>query len=81
MARVIVLGAGLGGIPMAYELKEELRKEDKVTVVSDKDKYQFVPSNPWLAVNWRKPPDIEGCPLPPASRGKGSISCPWGLSA
>ena len=34
MAHVVVLGAGLGGAIMAYELKEQLRKEDTVTVVT-----------------------------------------------
>jgi sulfide:quinone oxidoreductase len=62
---------------MAYELKEELRKEDRVTVVSDKDRYQFVPSNPWLAVNWRKPPDIE-VPLAPCFEEKGIDFIPVG---
>ena len=34
MAHVVVLGAGLGGTIMAYELKDALRKEDRITVVS-----------------------------------------------
>ena len=34
------------------------------TVISKSDTYQFVPSNPWLAVGWRKPEDIE-VPLAP----------------
>lgn len=77
MAHAVVLGAGLGGIPMAYDLKEEMRKEDRVTVVSDKDRYQFVPSNPWLAVNWRKPADIE-VPLAPCFEEKGIDFIPVG---
>lgn len=59
MAHVIVLGAGLGGMPMAYEMKELLRPEDKLTVVGKGDNFQFTPSNPWVAVNWRKRDDIE----------------------
>ena len=58
MAHVVVLGAGLGGAIMAYELKEQLRKEDTVTVVTKDPKYHFVPSNPWIAVGWRKRDDI-----------------------
>jgi sulfide:quinone oxidoreductase len=50
MAHVVVLGAGLGGAIMAYELKDQLRPEDKVTVVTKDPKYHFVPSNPWIAV-------------------------------
>jgi sulfide:quinone oxidoreductase len=58
MAHVVVMGAGLGGMPMAYEMKEKLGTQDKLTVVGLGDTFQFVPSNPWLAVNWRKREDI-----------------------
>ena len=30
-----------------------------ITVVSDTDYFQFVPSNPWVAVGWRRPKDIK----------------------
>lgn len=53
MAHIIVLGAGLGGSIMAYELRDQIRKEDKITVVTKDPKYHFVPSNPWVAVGWR----------------------------
>jgi sulfide:quinone oxidoreductase len=59
MAHVVVLGAGLGGMPMAYELKEQLRARDQVTVVGNGPRFHFVPSNPWVAVGWRKRSDIE----------------------
>jgi len=36
-----------------------LRKGDKLTVVTKDPKYHFVPSNPWVAVNWRSRKDIE----------------------
>ncbi len=58
MAHVVVLGAGIGGMPMAYEMRESLRAEDRVTVISDGPDFHFVPSNPWVAVNWRKREDI-----------------------
>ena len=58
MAHVVVLGAGLGGAIMAYELKDQLRPEDKVTVVTKDPTYHFVPSNPWIAVGWRDRADI-----------------------
>ncbi len=59
MAHIVVLGAGLGGTIMAYELKDQLRAGDTITVVTKDPKYHFVPSNPWVAVNWRKREDIE----------------------
>ena len=59
MAHVVILGAGLGGTIMAYEMKDQLRPGDTLTVITKEPKYHFVPSNPWVAVNWRKQEDIE----------------------
>ena len=58
MSRIVVLGAGLGGIIMAYEMKDKLRPEDELTVVNLGSTYSFVPSNPWVAVGWREREDI-----------------------
>ena len=58
MAHVVVLGAGLGGAIMAYEMKEQLRPEDRITVITRDPTYHFVPSNPWIAVGWRERDDI-----------------------
>ncbi|GBG13091.1 sulfide:quinone oxidoreductase [Novimethylophilus kurashikiensis] len=54
MAHIVVLGAGIGGMPAAYELKAKLGAQHQVTVVSAVDYFQFVPSNPWVAVGWTK---------------------------
>lgn len=59
MAHIAVLGAGLGGTLMAFELKDALRPEDRVTVVNKGATYSFVPSNPWVAVGWRDRKDVE----------------------
>jgi sulfide:quinone oxidoreductase len=58
MSHVVILGAGLGGTIMAYEVKEKLRREDRLTVVNLGTAYSFIPSNPWVAVGWREPQDI-----------------------
>jgi sulfide:quinone oxidoreductase len=58
MAHIVVLGAGLGGSIMAYELKDQIRSQDKITVITKDPVYHFVPSNPWVAVGWRKRDDI-----------------------
>jgi sulfide:quinone oxidoreductase len=58
MAHIVVLGAGTGGMPCAYELRDELGREHRITVVNERDYFQFVPSNPWLAVDWRSREDI-----------------------
>ena len=58
MAHVVVLGAGTGGMPAAYELRAKLGEPHQITVVNAVDYFQFVPSNPWVAVGWRKRDDI-----------------------
>ena len=44
---------------MAFELRELLGQPAEIMVVSESDWFQFVPSNPWVAVNWRKPEDVK----------------------
>ena len=59
MADVVVLGAGLGGTLMAFELVPKLRDGDTLTLIGQGSSYHFVPSNPWVAVGWRSRADIE----------------------
>jgi sulfide:quinone oxidoreductase len=59
MAHIVILGAGIGGMPMAFEMRDEARSEDRITVISNNPKFHFTPSNPWVAVDWRKREDIE----------------------
>lgn len=59
MAHIVILGAGLGGMPMAFEMREKARTDDRITVISSASTFHFVPSNPWVAVNWRTRADIE----------------------
>jgi sulfide:quinone oxidoreductase len=54
MAHIVIMGAGIGGMPAAYEMREMLPKEHRITVVNSVDYFQFVPSNPWVAVGWRE---------------------------
>ena len=70
MAHIVVLGAGIGGMPAAYELKAALGREHRVTVINAVDYFQFVPSNPWLAVGWREREAIT-LPIGPALAAKG----------
>ncbi|CAA6816805.1 MAG: FAD-dependent pyridine nucleotide-disulphide oxidoreductase [uncultured Thiotrichaceae bacterium] len=58
MAHIVVLGAGTGGMPAAYEFRDALGDDHEITVINERDYFQFVPSNPWLAVGWRKRADI-----------------------
>ena len=59
MVRVIVLGAGVGGVSAAYELRSVIGGSAEITVLSDTPWFHFVPSNPWVALGWRKPEDIK----------------------
>ncbi|MDE2345745.1 MAG: FAD-dependent oxidoreductase [Gammaproteobacteria bacterium] len=58
MARIMVLGAGIGGLPAAYELRKSLDKSHDIVVVNPVDSFHFTPSNPWVAVGWRRPEQI-----------------------
>jgi sulfide:quinone oxidoreductase len=58
MAKIIVMGAGIGGISQAYELRKELGKQHQIVLLSDTEQFEFTPSNPWVAVGWRTDADI-----------------------
>lgn len=70
MAHIVILGAGIGGMPTAYELKEKLDNTHQITVINAVDYFQFVPSNPWIAVGWRERDDIT-FPIDPYLKKKG----------
>jgi sulfide:quinone oxidoreductase len=53
MAHIIVIGAGLGGVPAAFELRKQLPKAHRVTLIGARPYFEFTPSNPWIAVGWR----------------------------
>jgi sulfide:quinone oxidoreductase len=57
VAHIIVVGAGVGGVPCAYELRKKLGKTHRVTLVGSSPHFEFTPSNPWIAVGWRKRED------------------------
>jgi sulfide:quinone oxidoreductase len=53
---------------MAYELRDQLGNEHKVTLVSKSSTYSFVPSNPWVAVGWRERKAVEVDLVPACAR-------------
>ncbi|MEO7208011.1 MAG: FAD/NAD(P)-binding oxidoreductase [Steroidobacteraceae bacterium] len=59
MAHVIVMGAGLGGIPAAFDLRKHLPKNHRVTLIGERPYFEFTPSNPWIAVGWRTTADTQ----------------------
>lgn len=62
MASIVVLGAGLGGMAAAYEIRAALDARHQVTVIGDGPRFNFTPSNPWVAVGWRTLAEI-GLPV------------------
>ncbi|GIX37218.1 MAG: pyridine nucleotide-disulfide oxidoreductase [Silanimonas sp.] len=59
MATIVILGVGLGGMSAAYEIRAAIGREHRVIVVGEGSRFSFTPSNPWVAVGWRTPADIE----------------------
>lgn len=58
MVHIVVLGAGIGGLPTVYELRRLLPKWEqrsltsptyRITLISDHPKFTFIPSLPWVA--------------------------------
>ncbi|HTF85533.1 MAG TPA: FAD-dependent oxidoreductase [Cellvibrio sp.] len=70
MANVVFIGAGLGGLAGAYEMRDALGTAHQVTVINERENFQFVPSNPWRAVGWRESEQIS-FPIRPYLEKKG----------
>ncbi len=51
MAHIVVIGAGLGGLPTAYELRHLLPRQHRITLIGDTPKFTFIPSLPWVALD------------------------------
>ncbi|MBN9062662.1 MAG: NAD(P)/FAD-dependent oxidoreductase [Rhizobiales bacterium] len=79
MSHIVILGAGLGGIIMAYEMKRKISRGDRITVINRGPSYSFTPSNPWVAVGWRAPQDITA-DLPPIMKRRGIAFRPEGAA-
>jgi NADH dehydrogenase, FAD-containing subunit len=59
MAKVVIIGAGLGGLPTAYELRHLLPKEHQVTLISDRPEFTFIPGLVRVALNLNPLEDIQ----------------------
>jgi hypothetical protein len=55
---VVIVGGGIGGLSTAFDARHLLRKDDKITVVSDRSHFEFTPSNAWVVVHMRTPQQI-----------------------
>ena len=70
MARIVILGAGLGGAVAAYEARKYVRAKDEVIVINETSDYTFIPSAPWVLVGWRKRKEIAVDLIKPMKRKK-----------
>lgn len=61
MTHIVILGGGIGGVSMAYDMRAVCSRKDghKITLISDSPTFHFVPSNPWVGVGWSKREKIE----------------------
>jgi sulfide:quinone oxidoreductase len=75
--KIVVLGAGLGGSIAAFEIRHAVGPKADLAVVSQGDVFHFVPSNPWVAVHWRKREAVE-VKLGPVLARKGVELLPMG---
>lgn len=58
MTRITVLGGSFGGLTAALELQRLLGNNADITVISEDDRFVFLPSLPWLVMGWRRSEDI-----------------------
>ena len=68
--RVVIVGGGLGGTIAAYEIRAAVKDRAELLLIGSSDQYSFVPSNPWVAVRWRRPEEIR-VELPPVLKRRG----------
>ena len=53
MAHIVIMGAGIGGMPAACEMRATLPKEHRIKVLSTVDYFQFtrpIPGSRWAGV-------------------------------
>lgn len=70
MAKIVVLGGSFGGLTAAFELRRLLGRKADITLISDTERFVFIPSLPWLSLGWRRAEDIT-LPIEPILKGKG----------
>jgi len=67
--RIVVLGAGVGGLVVADELKAKVKDKASVTLVDRKGSFHFPPSFPWVALGTRTPAQVQRELAPVKRRG------------
>jgi sulfide:quinone oxidoreductase len=65
--RVVILGAGIGGIASAHELLKQLKRRHELVMIDQAERYEFSPSFPWILSGDRTLSQIS-VPFSPISR-------------
>lgn len=55
---IAVLGAGVGGLVAAHELRKRLGLEHRVVLIDRRDVHVYSPSLLWLMLGWRQPQQV-----------------------
>ncbi|HQU72349.1 MAG TPA: FAD-dependent oxidoreductase, partial [Calditrichia bacterium] len=58
MARLLILGAGIGGHTAALHARHKLSKKHEIVVVSPNSKWNWIPSNIWVGSGWMQPEQV-----------------------
>ncbi len=56
--KIVIIGGSFGGLTAAFELRRKLGREHEVTLISNSDRFVFIPSLPWVSVGWKKEEDV-----------------------
>ena len=54
MSHVVVVGAGIGGVPAALETRQALGGQHRITLINERPSFDFTPSNIWVQVGTRR---------------------------
>jgi len=58
MARILIIGGSFGGLTTAFELRRHLGRKAEIAVLSDTERFTFLPSLPWVAMGWKRPEEV-----------------------
>lgn len=58
MARVVILGGGVGGVTTAYRLRKRIPEKDRIIVIDRRKTQYFYPSLPWVMIGERRSESI-----------------------
>lgn len=62
MAKIVVIGAGIGAISQVYEVRQQLGKAHDM-LIGEADTFEFTPSDPWVALPRISPRNINWASL------------------